>query len=68
MSEDNKAAMNRVVDNLFRIMREKADAGEPGAQSFFRTRYEAVICAAGHLLTGEGEPPTECPICKGEPQ
>lgn len=28
------------------------------------SRYSMVICAAGHHLTGEGEPPTECPVCK----
>lgn len=64
MSETNGEAFNRIRDKLFGIMRDKADAGDADAKSFFITRYSAVICAAGHHLTGEGEPPTECPICK----
>jgi len=61
---DDGEAFNRIRDKLFELMREKADAGDAGARSFFRTRYSMVICAAGHHLTGEGDPPTECPICK----
>ena len=60
MSDD---AINRIRDLMFKIMRAKADAGDASAERFFVTRYSMVICDAGHHLTGEGEPPTECPIC-----
>lgn len=60
----NAEAINRVRDMLFDLMRDKAAAGDAGAKSFLIPRYSMVICAAGHHLTGEGEPPTECPICK----
>lgn len=61
---DYGEAFNRIRDKLFEIMRDKADAGDADAKSFFTTRYSMVICAAGHHLTGEGSGPTECPICK----
>lgn len=60
----NADAFNRIRDKLFGIMREKAETGDEGAKSFLVPRYSMVICAAGHHLTGEGDPPTECPICK----
>jgi rubrerythrin len=63
-TETNAEAINRVRETLFDLMREKAEAGDIGARRFLITRYSMVICAAGHHLTGEGEPPTECPICK----
>lgn len=62
----NAEAFNRVRDMLFDLMREKADQGDEGAKQFLVPRYSMVICAAGHHLTGEGDAPTECPICKGE--
>ena len=54
---------NSIRDKLFELMREKADAGDAGAKSFLVQRY-VVICQAGHHMTGEGEPPEECPMCK----
>lgn len=60
----NAQAFNRVRDKLFELMKEKSDQGNEGAKQFLTPRYSMVICAKGHHLTGDGQAPTECPICK----
>lgn len=56
--------MNPTTPNMAAIEKVIRQIPPLDTARVYLRRYSMVICAAGHHLTGEGDPPTECPICK----